>query len=99
MVEQQTMIMDEETVNELTRAHYDYENYKDVIQSCLDIHKLDPDDSFINSVIFKSYQDKMNEAFTVYNKLKAKLEHDYSLMNTNWNLDFSTGELTYTPVD
>lgn len=90
----EVIILDEETVTKLKRAHYDYENYKDIIASCLDLHKLDDDDSFISSAIFQGYQNKMREAFAAYNELKGDLERKHNLQNKSWNLDFSTGELT-----
>lgn len=89
-----SIIVDKETVTALHRAHYEYESYKDVVMSCLDLHRLDTDDSFLNSNIFKGYQDKAQKAFIAYNELKGDLEKKYELKNTVWNLDFTTGELT-----
>ena len=90
--------VNDEIVTEVERLHYSYENYKDVVQSCLDLHKLDPDASFLESPIFKGYQDQMSEACAAYNVAKAEIEKtfvpkEYRDNGCTWNLNFTTNQL------
>lgn len=93
--------VNDEIVTEVERLHYSYENYKDVVQSCLDLHKLDPDASFLESPIFKGYQDQMSEACAAYNVAKADLEMRFvpkedKEHGCTWMLNFTTGQLEVT---
>lgn len=90
-----------EIVQEIERLHYAYENYKDIIMTCLDLHKLDIDDSFLESEVFTSYEHKMNKAFAEYNVAKSELENKYvpkedREMGCMWNLNFATNQLEIT---
>lgn len=97
-----TMYVDipEEVINKIERLYYDYENYKDVISSCLDLHKLDADTSFINSAIFKEYQHQASIAFASYNMSKQSLDKYMPQDNKKytWNLNFNTSQLELTEV-
>ena len=88
------IILDQEVIDKLQRLHYDYENYKDVIATCLDAHAKDADASFLDGPIFKEYERRMSEAFTAYSVAKGEIEKQYQCENTRWNIDFQTRELT-----
>lgn len=89
-----------EVTNEIERFYYDYENYKDVIATCLDLHKLDVDKSFLDSVIFKEYQHQASVAFASYNMAKTSIDKyvPQDGKTYNWNLNFSTSQLELTEV-
>lgn len=81
-------------VERIERLYFDYESYKDVVATCFDLHKADTDSSFLDSEVFKKYQENMHEAFVAYNVAKGELETQYGLKHKSWNLDFTTCELT-----
>lgn len=80
------------------RCMYDYECYKDVVATCMDIHKLDTDGSFLDSVIFKDYSKKMTNAYKVYsiarNELNKYVPEDGR--SYNWQMNFDTSQLELT---
>lgn len=89
-----------EVVNEVERFYYDYESYKDVIATCLEMHQMDQDMAFLDSNIFKGYQKQAAEAFSGYNIAKGQLDQyipdKYADKTYNWNLNFATNQLEIT---
>jgi hypothetical protein len=90
----------EKVVNEVERYHYDYQSYKDVIASCLEMHQFDSDDSFLENKVFKGYQKQAAESFAGYNLAKEQINQyiptDYEGKAYNWNLNFATNQLEIT---
>ena len=100
-MKQITITVNQELVNYIERLSYEEASYKDIIVTLLEAHKNDADGSAIDNPVFKSYQEKYAKAKSEYELAKNQITKEYipeCLINHNydWNLDFSTNELTIT---
>lgn len=91
----------QEVNDKIERLYYDDANYKDVIATCLDLHKMDVDGSFLDSAIFKEYQRQSSMAFAAYSIAKQEIDKylPQDGKQYNWNLNFSTAQLEITEVE
>ena len=78
----------------LERLHYEYESSKDIIASALDIHRMDSDASFLDSPVFKKFQERSTAKFREYTEAKDELVEKYNLKGINWQLNFKDREVT-----
>lgn len=93
--------VNQELVNYVERLSYEEASYKDVILTLLDAHKGDTDGSAIDNPVFKSYQEKYASIKAEYEMAKNEVTNQYvpdclAGHQYDWNLDFSTNELTIT---
>ena len=86
----------------IQRLHLEWYQKDRVVRGYLEDHQFDEDpEPFLNSAIFKSYEDRTAKALLAYETAKEDLEKRYvpdSYKNKNykWELDYSTCELTFT---
>ena len=84
------IIIDEQLCTKIEMLQYEVFSRKEIITSYLNMS------SNISSELFKAYQDEYKEYFTAYNKAKQEMLKKYQVLAVNnWNLDFTTRELTY----
>ena len=85
------IIISEEDRNNVQRAHAECESRKNIITHILE------NNININKVRFDTYQNEYSEKFMAFETAKLNLENKYlnGLVYNNWNLDYTTCELSY----
>lgn len=96
-----TVTVNQELVDYIERLSYEEASYKDIIMTLLEAHKGDTDGSAIDNPVFKAYQEKYAKAKSEYELAKTQITKEYIPEciidhKYDWNLDFSTNELTIT---
>ena len=86
----------------IQRLHLEWYQKDRVLRGLLEDHQFDDDPtSFINSDIFKAYEEKVAKALLAYETAKNDLEDRYVPdelrgKNYQWSLDYPTCELTFS---
>lgn len=73
----------QETVDYVQRIGYEVDGYTHIITSLFEQHKNDVDDSVLESIPFKSYQDKFFKAKAEYELAKQALEKEIKKLVTS----------------
>ena len=91
--------IDEAIVNDIQAKDVDANISQSVILKILDMHEVDEDASFMNSPVFKAYQEEAIKKHIIFEKAKAKLSEenipaDIKPHIKEWSLNYYTNELT-----
>lgn len=87
----------EDVSSYIQRLSYEVESMKEIVSLLMENNRHDS--SFIQTPIFKEYSKELTEAIASFELAKSELEKNFvpeelKEHNYNWNLDFSTYELT-----
>ena len=93
--------VNEEIVNDIQAKDVSLQTSKEILIQMLDMHKLDRDTSFMETPIFKAYQQDIENKRLEFDKAKDKMASEYIPENLaekvkEWNLNYFTNELTIT---
>lgn len=86
----------------IQRLHLEWYQKDRVIRGLMEDHQFDDDPAaFLNTDIFKAYEEKVANALLAYETAKDDLEQryvpdDYKDKSYQWSLDYATCVLTFT---
>lgn len=90
----------QEMINYLQRLNFEVQTREEIITKLLEIHKDDSDDSLFTSKPFLKYSEELSRVKAEYELAKLEVEKLYipkvlyGKHQYNWNIDFSTNEMT-----
>lgn len=97
----QTILVNEDMVNEIQMKDATEQSMKSTIAAYLETHALDETDKALSSPVFVSYQKKAAEAGIEFRKAKDAMIADLfsaeeRARGINWSLDYDSCTLTYS---
>lgn len=95
--------IDDEVFTELHRTFFERSAAANIIQSLIETHQFDEDDSVLNSVVYKAYDKKYIDAVAANELIKdaittAYIPEQYRSSKYTWVADFATQEIVINTI-
>lgn len=89
----------EEIVRDVSDADQKAAGFNDLIQTMVEGHVNDPDDSFVQSAVFQGMLHQYSDARMCFEKAKNEVQQKYipnvaGYEPNDWNLNYSNGVMT-----